>query len=70
MNGIPPTVCPIFVRTLLTILRLRRSAIRAHTGRPDDVETVVSSHDAIVELVGISNIHHAANNFGLVTLHV
>jgi hypothetical protein len=35
-----------------------------------NVETVVSSHDAIVELVGITDIHHAANNFGLVTLHV
>jgi hypothetical protein len=35
-----------------------------------NVETVVSSHDAIVELVGVTDIHHAANNFGLVTLHV
>ena len=34
------------------------------------VEAAVSSHDAIVELVGITDIHHAANNFGLVTLHV
>jgi hypothetical protein len=33
-------------------------------------ETAVSSHDAIVELVGVADIHHAANNFGLVTLHV
>jgi hypothetical protein len=36
----------------------------------DNVEAVVSSSDAIVELVGVTNIHHAANNFGLVTLHV
>jgi hypothetical protein len=36
----------------------------------NNVETTVSSHDAIVELVGITNIHHATNNFGLVTLHV
>jgi hypothetical protein len=33
-------------------------------------EMAVSSHDAIVELVGITNIHHAANNFGEVTLHM
>jgi hypothetical protein len=36
----------------------------------DKVETAVSANDAIVELVGITNIHHAANVFGLVTLHV
>jgi hypothetical protein len=36
----------------------------------DNVEAAVSSNDAIVELVGVTNIHHAANNFGLVTLHV
>ena len=36
----------------------------------NNVETVVSSHDAIVKLVGITDIHHAANNLGLVTLHV
>jgi hypothetical protein len=36
----------------------------------NNVETVVSSHDAIVELVGITDIHHAANSGGLVTLHV
>jgi hypothetical protein len=36
----------------------------------DNVEMAVSSHDAIVELVGVTNIHHASNNFGLVTLHV
>jgi hypothetical protein len=35
-----------------------------------NVETVVSSHDAIVELVGITDIHHAANSGGVVTLHV
>jgi hypothetical protein len=34
------------------------------------VETTVSSHDAIVELVGITNIHHATNSLGSVTLHV
>jgi hypothetical protein len=33
-------------------------------------ETAVSSSDAIVKLVGVTDIHHAANNFGLVTLHV
>jgi hypothetical protein len=33
-------------------------------------EAAVSSGDAIVELVGVTNIHHASNNFGLVTLHV
>jgi hypothetical protein len=36
----------------------------------NNVETVVSSHDAIVELVGITDIHHATNSSGLVTLHV
>jgi hypothetical protein len=36
----------------------------------DSAEAAVSPHDAIVELVGITNIHHADNNFGLVTLHV
>jgi hypothetical protein len=30
----------------------------------------VSPNDAIVELVGITNIHHAVNAAGLVTLHV
>ena len=35
-----------------------------------NVEAAVSSHDAIVELVGITNIHHAANFFDVVTLHV
>jgi hypothetical protein len=34
------------------------------------VETTVSSHDAIVELVGITDIHHATNSSGFVTLHV
>ena len=34
----------------------------------NNAETAVSSHDAIVELVGVTDIHHAANNFGLVTL--
>jgi hypothetical protein len=36
----------------------------------DNAEAAVSPHDAIVELVGVTNIHHAVNNFGLVTLHV
>jgi hypothetical protein len=36
----------------------------------DNIETAVNSHDAIVELVGVTNIHHATNSFGLVTLHV
>jgi len=36
----------------------------------NNVETVVSSHDAIVELVGITDIHHASNSGGIVTLHV
>jgi hypothetical protein len=34
-----------------------------------NIETMVGSSDAIVELVGVTNIH-AMNNFGLVTLHV
>jgi hypothetical protein len=33
-------------------------------------ETAVSANDAIVELVGVSDIHHATNIAGLVTLHV
>jgi hypothetical protein len=33
-------------------------------------ETAVSSNDAIVELVGITDIHHATNSVGFVTLHV
>ena len=33
-------------------------------------ETAVSSNDAIVELVGITNIHHPTNACGFVTLHV
>jgi hypothetical protein len=28
----------------------------------NNMETAVSSHDAIVELVGIANIHHAAKS--------
>ena len=36
----------------------------------DKVETAVSANDAIVELVGVTNIHHPANAFGLVTLHI
>jgi hypothetical protein len=36
----------------------------------NNAEAAVSSDDAIVELVGITNIHHAINSFGLVTLHV
>jgi hypothetical protein len=35
-----------------------------------NVEAAVSSHDAIVELVGITDIHHATNTAGFVTLHV
>jgi hypothetical protein len=34
----------------------------------NNVETVVSSHDAIVELVGITDIHNAHNSGGVVTL--
>jgi hypothetical protein len=34
------------------------------------METTVSPSDAIVELVGITDIHHATNSGGLVTLHV
>ena len=33
-------------------------------------ETTVSSDDAIVKLVGVTDIHHATNSGGLVTLHV
>jgi len=33
-------------------------------------EMAVSSQDAIVELVGVTDIHHASSSFGLVTLHV
>jgi hypothetical protein len=36
----------------------------------NSAEAAVSSGDAIVELVGVTNIHNAANAFGLVTLHV
>ena len=36
----------------------------------NNMETTVSSNDAIVKLVGITDIHHATNAFGLVTLHV
>jgi hypothetical protein len=36
----------------------------------NNMEAAVSSHDAIVELVGITDIHHATNTMGLVTLHV
>ena len=36
----------------------------------NSTEMAVSSNDAIVELVGVTDIHHAANAFGLVTLHV
>jgi hypothetical protein len=36
----------------------------------DNAEAAVNSSDAIVKLVGVTDIHHAANNFGLVTLHV
>jgi hypothetical protein len=35
----------------------------------NNVETTVSSNDAIVELVGITDIHHATNSGGFVTLH-
>jgi hypothetical protein len=33
-------------------------------------EMTVSSDDAIVKLVGVTDIHHAANIAGFVTLHV
>jgi hypothetical protein len=36
----------------------------------NNVEKAVSSNDAIVKLVGITDIHHATNSGGLVTLHV
>ena len=36
----------------------------------NNAEAAVSSSDAIVELVGVTDIHHALNNFGVVTLHV
>jgi hypothetical protein len=36
----------------------------------NNMQTTVSSNDAIVKLVGITDIHHAANSLGLVTLHV
>ena len=36
----------------------------------NNAEAAVSSNDAIVELAGVTDIHHATNNFGLVTLHV
>jgi hypothetical protein len=36
----------------------------------NNVEGAVSSNDAIVKLVGITDIHHATNSGGLVTLHV
>jgi hypothetical protein len=36
----------------------------------NNVEAAVSANDAIVELVGVTNIHHATSFFGLVTLHV
>ena len=37
----------------------------------NNAETTVSSSDAIVELVGITNIHHAATiSGGVVALHV
>jgi hypothetical protein len=41
-----------------------------HHRATNNVETVVSANDAIVELVGITNIHHAINSSGFVTLHV
>jgi hypothetical protein len=36
----------------------------------DHAETAVSADDAIVKLVGVTDIHHATNSFGSVTLHV
>jgi hypothetical protein len=33
-------------------------------------EMAVSANDAIVKLVGVTDIHHASSSFGLVTLHV
>ncbi len=36
----------------------------------NNIEGAVSANDAIVELVGVTNIHNAINSAGLVTLHV
>jgi hypothetical protein len=36
----------------------------------NNAEAAVSSGDAIVELVGITDIHHAVNASGSVTLHI
>jgi hypothetical protein len=36
----------------------------------NNVESAVSPNDAIVELVGVTDIHHAVNVLGIVTLHV
>jgi hypothetical protein len=36
----------------------------------NNVETAVSANDAIVELVGVTDIHHATNSSGGVTLQV
>jgi hypothetical protein len=36
----------------------------------NNAETAVSADDAIVKLVGVTDIHHATNSFGSVTLHV
>jgi hypothetical protein len=33
-------------------------------------EVAISASDAIVKLVGVTDIHHATNTAGLVTLHV
>jgi len=43
---------------------------RMAESRHNNTEAAVSSHDAVVELVGITNIHHATDFHGLVTLHV
>jgi len=36
----------------------------------NNVEGAVSANDAIVKLVGVTDIHHATNSGGFVTLHV
>jgi hypothetical protein len=36
----------------------------------NNIETTVSPNDAIVKLVGVTDIHHATNSLGVVTLHV
>ena len=36
----------------------------------NNIETMVSPNDAIVKLAGVTDIHHATNSLGVVTLHV